>query len=290
MIFKRIINKTFFARTIVLSCVVCIILCGTLPQKTALAEMPFYNLCPAEITERAQFYTSYPASSEERKHNIKLAAQSIDDTFIDVGAEFSFNIVVGKRTEENGYKKAKIIYNGEFVDGIGGGVCQVSTTLYNAVLLAGLKITEFHPHSLPVSYVAPSFDAMVNFYGSDLKFVNDTKNPIIIKAKADDAILRVTVYGEPMAEKYVRQSRVIKEIIAEPARIIKDEKGEYPDLFVGERKIVSYSKNGYVSEGILIKTLNGKPVSSKLIRSDTYAPVCGVIIEGTQPKSERYLP
>jgi vancomycin resistance protein YoaR len=67
---------------------------------------------------------------------------------VDVGGEFSFNLTVGKRTEKRGYKTAKIIVNGEFVDGVGGGVCQVSSTLYNAVLLAGLNVIEYHPHSL----------------------------------------------------------------------------------------------------------------------------------------------
>ena len=117
--------------------------------------MPFYDLQPSSLTTRASFYTSYPSSTAERKHNIILASKSIDNTFIDVGGEFSFNLVVGDRTEKRGYKKSKIIINGDFADGIGGGVCQVSTTLYNAVLLAGLEIIEYHPHSLPVSYVAP---------------------------------------------------------------------------------------------------------------------------------------
>lgn len=245
------------------------------------SAMPFYDLKPQNIVVRAEFFTSYPASSDERKHNIKLAASAINGFFLDVGAEFSFNETVGERSREKGYKQAKIIYNGKFTDGIGGGVCQVSTTLYNAALLAGLKITEFHPHSLPVSYIAPSFDAMVNSSCADLRFVNNTHNPVIIETSADDAVLRVKIHGEPMTERFVRQSRIIEGLPASAPETIIDEKGEYPDLFKGEKRVLSYGRNGYKSEGVLIKTINGKLVSSQVIRTDKYNPISGVIVEGT---------
>lgn len=250
-------------------------------------SMPFYDLRPSELRLRAEFFTSYSASSDERKHNIKVAAKALDNVLIDVGAEFSFNYTVGERTEKRGYKKAKIIFNGKFTDGIGGGVCQVSSTLYNAALLAGLDITEFHPHSLPVSYVAPSFDAMVNSGSADLRFVNVTHNPIYIKTFADDITVKISVYGEPMTEKYVRQSRIIQEIPNDKFEVLKDEKGEFPDLFLGDRKIISYGRSGYKSEAVLIKTINGKAVSSKLLRKDLYRAVSGVIIEGTRIKESQ---
>ncbi|MBR1984094.1 MAG: VanW family protein [Clostridia bacterium] len=174
------------------------------PKTSSLtvSAMPFYDLQPKELTLRASFYTSYPASTEERKNNIKVASKSLDNVFVDSNSEFSFNDTVGPRTVNRGYKTAKIIFGGQFVDGVGGGVCQVSTTLYNAVLLAGLLISEYHPHSLAVSYVAPSFDAMVNSGSADLKFINNTHNPIIIKSHADDASIKIEIYGEPMLEKY----------------------------------------------------------------------------------------
>lgn len=250
-------------------------------------SMPFYDLRPSELCLRAEFFTSYPASSDERKHNIKVAAKSLDNVLIDVGAEFSFNYTVGERTEKRGYKQAKIIFNGKFIDGIGGGVCQVSTTLYNAALLAGLDITEFHPHSLPVSYVAPSFDAMVNSGSADLRFVNVTHNPIFIKTFTDDVTLKISIYGEPMTEKYVRQSRITQEIPNDKYEVLIDEKGEFPDLFLGEKKVISYGRSGYKSEAVLIKTINGKAVSSKLLRKDVYRAVSGIIIEGTRIKESQ---
>jgi hypothetical protein len=251
---------------------------------TQVFAMPFYGLKPKELEVRSTFYTTYSTSTAERKHNVKLASTSINGTLIDVGGEFSFNRVVGVRTEKRGYKTAKIITDGKFTDGVGGGVCQVSSTLYNAVLLAGLKITEYHPHSLAVSYVAPSFDAMVNSGSADLRFINNTNNPIIIYANADGERLTIKIVGEPTSEKYVRQSTVIGYIPAPDPEIILDEKGEFPDLYQGETMVLSYGKDGLKSEGHLVVIKDGKPVSVKKIRSDTYKPLRGVIVQGKTPR------
>ena len=246
---------------------------------TAFA-MPFYDLNPQEHVLRAEFDTDYSKSSPERKHNIALAAKALDKTFIDVYGEFSFNRTVGARTEKRGYKSAKIIVKGEFVDGVGGGVCQVSTTLYNAAIRAGLKVTEVHGHSLAVSYVKPSCDAMVNSGSADLRFINETHNPIVIRTAADGKTLKVKIYGEPMKEKYELKSVIKREILPEYT-VYTDEQGEYPDLFSGERKVLNGGKKGYVSEGRLVKKLNGKTLSDVLIRRDTYLSVNGLIVEGT---------
>lgn len=270
---------------IIAICFLCIAFIFISNDKTALA-MPYYNLRPSEIVVRSSFYTTYSDSSEERKHNIALAVSSLNNTFIDVGSEFSFNRVVGARTESRGYKISKIIKDGQFTDGVGGGVCQVSTTLYNAVLLAGLKITEYHPHSLPVSYIAPSFDAMVNSGSADLRFVNNTFNPIIICAFADGDTVRVKVYGEKNKYKITRES-VIKEIIPAPKeQVVYDDKKEYTDLYYGEQRFLSYSKQGLKSEGYLIKELNGKTLERKKIRSDTYFARRGIVVIGRTERVE----
>lgn len=248
--------------------------------------MPFYSKTGTEFTLRAEFYTSFTQSTKERKTNIKLASEKLNGVFLDVGYEFSFNATVGTRTEKNGYKKAKIIVNGKFVDGIGGGVCQVSTTLYNAVLLAGLDVTEYHPHSLPVSYVAPSFDAMVNSGYADLKFVNTTNFPVIIKSTSTEQSIKISIYGEEMKEKYVRESVITKEVIAPKEEVLIDEELNYPDLYEGEQKVISYSKNGYYSQGKLIKYINGKRVGIKSLRNDRYNATRGLIIEGKAKRQE----
>lgn len=277
--------KVLLKRLTALFCVcVCILIGGfcihSCSTEKMVCAMPFYGLNPQEIVLRANFYTSFTTSTEERKSNIALAAKSIDKTLLDVGEEFSFNKTVGARTEKRGYKKAKIIVDGEFVDGVGGGVCQVSTTLYNAVLLAGLKITEYHPHSLPVSYIAPSFDAMVNSGYADLRFINNTDNPVILRAFVKQSVLHVEVYGQPMIEKYSRQSLITEEIPAPQAEVLEDSNNEYPDLFEGESKVIRYGKAGYKSEGYLVVSKNGKPVGVKKIRSDSYAAVRGKVVLG----------
>jgi len=278
MMTGKSLTKKFVTLAYVLLMIICVIQYGFVA--TNAHAMPFYDLKPKAITLRSSFYTSYGTSSEERKSNVALAALSLNNAFIDVGGEFSFNLTVGERTVKRGYKTAKIIVNGEFVDGVGGGVCQVSTTLYNAVLLAGLKITEFHPHSLPVSYVAPSFDAMVNSGSADLRFINDTHNPIIIKTYADGERLRIEVYGEPLSVRYERKSVITEELPAPKAEEVFDEKGEFPELYEGESKFLRYGKPGYKSEGYLMTIKDGKTIRIRKIRSDKYNPSKGVIVHG----------
>lgn len=252
-----------------------------LVYNTQSTEQVFaFSPCEKEpsFCERAKFFTTYYSSSEERISNIKLASQKINGVFLDINEEFSFNNTVGERTENNGYKNSKIILGGKFTDGVGGGVCQVSTTLYNAVLLAGLTVTESHPHSLAVSYIAPSFDAMVSFGYADLKFVNDTGYPVLIKAFANDYMLTISIFGQKMSERYARQSTITGELPAPPEETIFDEENLYPELDVGERKVICYSKKGLISEGALIKLINGKPVSVKTIRKDVYRGAKGLIV------------
>ena len=261
------------------------VLCLTCPVKVN-AKMPFYNFNPQDLVVRAEFSTNYKSSIKERKDNIALATSSINNTFVDVGAEFSFNKTVGKRTEKRGYKSAKIIFNGEFIDGVGGGVCQVSTTLYNAVVLAGLKVTEYHPHSLKVSYVLPSFDAMVNSNTADLRFVNTTDNPIIIKATADGEKLVVKIIGEKNDYSIERVSVEKEEIPFLEDKILYDERQEYPTLYEGERKYIVYPKKGLKSAGYLIIRKNGKVIKKVKLREDKYGAIRGVIIVGTAKREE----
>ena len=147
-------------------------------------------------TARLSAYTTYfDGANVPRSANIKLAAGKISGCVLPAGATFSFNGAVGARTEKNGFKRAKIIEEGRFVYGTGGGVCQVSTTLYNAARLTGLKVTEYHPHSLAVGYVSPSRDAMVSGTYSDLKFKNITDCPVYIRVLTGENHVRCEIYG-----------------------------------------------------------------------------------------------
>ncbi len=225
---------------------------------------------------RSRFTTYYSNSIENRKHNILLATEKLNGVKIEPYGEFSFNNTVGVRSEENGFKTAKIILNGEYTDGVGGGVCQVSTTLYNSALLAGLKITEHHSHSLQVPYVEPSFDAMVNSFSSDLKFKNETPYPMFIVAKADGNALSVAIYGTKQVERYERVSVITGEI--EPTEV---EKEEDANLLNGTIKEVRKAKNGVISEGYLIVYNGETRVKNVKIRTDSYKAINAKIAVGT---------
>ena len=230
----------------------------TLPLSAADAETP-------EIALIAKFATYYGDSSENRKHNIALAASAIDGVLLPPEEEFSFNDTVGARTEERGYKAAFVINDGAFVEGVGGGVCQVSGTLYNCALLADLAVTCVHPHSLPVSYVAPSFDAMVSSW-SDLRFVNTLSAPVTLKMTADGQYLRAEIYGVKGEFSVRRRSETLGEIPFETERLTDT------SLAPGEERVESPGKNGLRSEGWLEYFRDGALVRTLRIRRDTYLP------------------
>lgn len=150
---------------------------------------------------RAYAVTNASSSSSNRLTNIALALDAINGTLLQPGEEFSFNQVVGKRTAERGYKVATAYSGGEVTEELGGGICQVSTTLFNAAVKADLEITERHAHSMPVSYVDKGKDATVSWGSQDLKFKNNTSEPVYIVAYLDsDKKVRVGVFGRALAD------------------------------------------------------------------------------------------
>jgi hypothetical protein len=153
----------------------------TAQQMWSLMGTDLKNSIPKPVNKLLSSKTTYfDASLVNRTTNIRLAAKAINGTVIDAGKVFSFNRTVGPRYASKGYKEAVIFLNGKKDKGLGGGICQVSSTIYNAVLGAGLMVVERHAHSLPVTYVAPGRDATV-FYGvQDFRFKNNTKSKVII--------------------------------------------------------------------------------------------------------------
>ena len=172
-------------------------------------------------------YTTYFEQNEAREHNIALAFHAFNGLIVQKNETVSFNNVVGPRTRERGYAEAKIILDGQFVPGVGGGVCQASTTLFNAALLSGLKIDKSYNHSLAISYVPIGRDAMVSS-AADLRFVNNTGGTIYIEAgvipatdtKHGSAFVRV--YGNKTDVKYRPRTVVTEHELGEdeidPAR------------------------------------------------------------------------
>lgn len=142
-----------------------------------------------------QYVTYYRTKQKARANNIQLAAKAIDNHVIFPGEIFSFNRVVGKRTEEKGYMKAPEFMGGNLVEGIGGGICQVSSTLFNAADYAGMKILERYSHSKPVPYVPPGRDCTVSWNGPDFVFQNNYNQPVLIRAHAAHGRLAVFLYS-----------------------------------------------------------------------------------------------
>ncbi len=236
----------------------------TLPVEEVTAPLTVEDL-KARTQPLASFSTRYDASNKPRSHNLALAASRIAGTVVESGATFSFNETVGKRTRENGFLEAPVIYEGEFVSGVGGGVCQASTTLFGAALRAGLDIAESNPHSLSVGYVAPSQDAMVSEY-SDLKFVNGREFPIYILASAEDGIITFTLYGLPDGYRYEVESRVLYRVEPPPAKIVEGERN----------RTVRKEKAGLASESYLVVYDGDEEISRSLIRRDSYQCVQGI--------------
>ena len=236
------------------------------------------------VVKRSEFSTDYSKSTENRKNNVRRALESFNGLVVESGQTVSFNEITGARTEENGYKNAHIIYNGVYVDGVGGGVCQASTTLYNALLLAGIKIDKVFHHSLPASYVPLSFDAMVSGGDCDLVFTNNLEKPIYIKCSAGNEKVTVEIYGQDMdGVKIERRAELVKILPHNGDQILPDEKGEYANkiLYKGEFYRVKWPKEGYESKGYLRYYKDGEFVEEKEIRHDFYRPQDGVVMEGT---------
>lgn len=240
----------------------------------------------------ASFSTNVADSTGGRKQNVKLALEKFNGFILEPGKEISFNQVTGPHTLENGYKVATVIYNGEFTDGVGGGICQASTTLYNALLLSGVEINEVHKHSLPVFYVPFALDAMVSEHTSDLRFTNTTENPMYIHTYSDKNSVYVDIYSKPSEYTYKTRSETIDTIKAGGDKIISDTDGKYSSkvLFQGEYFRISYPKDGYEAKSYIQKYLGNELIEETQIRHEIYQPQKGVVIEGAEKLPENMNP
>ncbi len=235
---------------------------------------------------RSAFSTSYATSSADRKNNVKRALEAFNGLVVEPGQSVSFNETTGARTVENGYKSAHIIVGGVYVDGVGGGVCQASTTLYNALILADVDVLSVNHHSLPASYVPLSFDAMVSGSYSDLVFKNNFDFPLYIKTFSDSQKVGVEIYGQKLEDgKEIKtRSELVKILPHGGDRVVSDEKGEYSSkiLYKGEYFRVKYPREGYESKGFVEYYQDGQLVGQKKIRHDFYQPQDGIVMEGVE--------
>lgn len=245
----------------------------TVPSKTVkdLGEEAFPDLI-------ATYTTRYDASNKNRSNNLTIAASKINGTILMPNEVFSYNQVVGERTIAAGYKAAGAYAGGKVVQDIGGGICQISSTIYNTALLANLEIVDRSNHQFQTSYVPVSRDATVSWGALDFKFKNTRSYPIKIEASAKNGIAKVSFYGIKEETEYevVIQSKVLS-YTPYTTKYIEDS-----TLEQGKEVVEQSGYNGCKSEAYRILKLNGEIVSKTLLSRDTYDPMQRIVRRGTK--------
>lgn len=233
------------------------------PEITEAQAKEMYKVIGAMSTQTT--------ANKDRNTNIQLAANALDGLIIQPGEEFSFNKTTGNRTLERGYKPAGAYVNGVLVEEPGGGVCQVSSTLYNAVVFSGLTTTERHAHSYEPNYITPGEDAMVSYdgyAGPDMKFINNTRDAVAIRARFQDRKLTISIVGIQVledGEKWYMKSKKVADVDP-PAPVYEENQTLQP----GVEKEVKKASLGSRWETNLVKEKNGSIVSDELFHKSTY--------------------
>lgn len=229
----------------------------------------------------AFFATDVSGTMANRVHNIGLGAASIHGCLLAPGEEFSFNQAIGPSTREKGYREAPVIDGNRLVPGLGGGLCQVSSTLYNAALLANLAITARCNHTLTVSYLPPGRDATVAYGLVDLKFVNNHSHHILIGAELEENQLVCRIFGLPLEGRVQIETSGLCRIEA-PVQERKTD--ELPE---GTRELVQRGKPGFCVTIWRVFYRGGKEVCREMLSDDYYEPVPYIYRVGTGPKNRQ---
>jgi vancomycin resistance protein YoaR len=248
-------------------------------------ELPVETVSPKITSESlstihdlmGEYTTRFNINRKGRTQNLRLAASKINGIVLMPMETFSFNKVVGPRTKESGYKDAPIIFKGEVVPGLGGGVCQVSSTLYNAILLSNLEVVERYNHTLPSSYVAKGMDATVSYGVLDFKFKNIMNTPIYIESYMKSNIMIVKIYGRKIDNKKIRVITEQNQIVKRPLEIKYD-----ANLLEGQERIDQKGRDGYRVTTYRLIYENGKLLEKQQISKDYYKPQKQIIIKGTK--------
>lgn len=226
----------------------------------------------------ATFSTKYNAGDRDRTTNLILAAQKINGTVLLPGEEFSYNKTVGERTIEAGYKMAATFSNGKVVDGLGGGICQISSTLYDAVVMANLQITKRRNHQFITSYLPGGKDATVVWGSQDFKFINSRKYPVRITMSVSGGTATAQVWGLKEEVEYdITIESQKTATIAYTTQYIND-----PSLPEGTQVVKQNGSNGSKYEAYKVMRLNGVVVSRTLLSKDTYNAKQKIVRIGTK--------
>lgn len=226
-----------------------------------------------------KFSTDYTGGEEiARSINIRLAAAHINNTVVYPGEVFSTRDRVGPVVPERGYAISNVIMDGRLVEDYGGGICQVASTLYNAVLYAELHITERANHSLKVYYLDFGFDAAIAGDYMDLKFKNNLEYPVLVVATAQNGILEVKIYGHetrPPNRTLAFVSERVEVIPPQPERVLVDE-----NLPAGHVLINTQPQDGFKYELFRVVFMDGEQVERERVNISIYRPVQGVVTRG----------
>ncbi len=229
----------------------------------------------------AKYSTSFAGSSQGRCTNIALAASKINGYVLNPGQRFSYNAVVGPRTEAAGFKNAHVYVGTKVVDGIGGGICQVSSALYNAVVMADLKTVTRVNHSIPVNYVPMGRDATVSYGSIDYVFENNKSYPVSIKATIDGTMLTIAIVGTSEMDYSVEfQTRYISSIPYSETTV------EDETLNEGETKIITNGSDGSIYESYRVYKRNGVEFDRKFESRSRYLPIAKEVAVGTKKEDE----
>lgn len=227
----------------------------------------------------SEFTTRYDPGEKDRSANLELACEKLNGKVIMPGEEFSYNKTLGPRTVAAGYKNGKIYENGKVVDGIGGGICQISSTLYNAVLKANLEIVERRNHQFVTSYVGAGRDATVVYGTTDFRFKNTRQYPIRLVASSKNGVATIEIYGIKEENEYTFEFKTNPiATIPYTTQYIEDS-----SLPVGTEKVEQRGVNGLKTQTYIIKKLNGKVISNTLLSTDTYNAMTKIVRKGTKP-------
>ncbi|NLG88112.1 MAG: hypothetical protein GX494_02650, partial [Clostridiaceae bacterium] len=222
-----------------------------------------------------EYQTVFNPENESRSHNIKTACMKINGKLILPDQVFSMDEMLGERTEKNGYRTAKVIVGSELVDGLGGGICQVTSTLYNAVLLSGLEIVERRNHSIPLSYIEMGRDATISYGYIDFKFKNNSAYAVYIEAEASGGRVHTAIWGKrPEVLRTVKiRTKIIETIQPEGVETKEDD-----TLSPGDSVVVREAVPGYIVEVYRdIYDVHGNLAKTEKISVDTYQPQKKVI-------------
>ena len=251
----------------------------TIPLKITNPEITTDKLGDVAFPDLlATFSTKYNAKDVDRTTNLQIASRKINGTVIMPGETFSYNKALGERTIAAGYKEAKVYENGRVVDGLGGGICQISSTLYNSIVFANLDIVSRRNHQFVPSYVTEGRDATVVYGLQDFKFKNNRKYPVKIVSSVKGGTATVAIYGRKEEVEYkVDIKTTIVGTIPMQTEYIDD-----AGIELGKEVVAQQGHNGSRSETYKVLYLNGKEISRTLLSKDTYNAMKTTIKRGTK--------